>query len=113
MQKPWCMCGPFRIDLVPRGLLKPYVLSLLFERPMHGFEIMQEISERTNGAWRPGPAAIYPTLMMLEKGGYIERMHEKKQGERARLPFKITKKGEEVVLKHKKTIEEVSRNAGL
>ena len=69
MPRGYCNCGPFRVDIVPKGLLKPLVLKLLSERPMHGFELMEQIFEKTNGMWRPGPAAIYPTLEWLEANG--------------------------------------------
>jgi DNA-binding PadR family transcriptional regulator len=68
---------------------------------MHGFEIMGEISERTNGAWRPGPSAIYPALMSLEKSGYIRKLPEEKQGNRVKMPFAITEKGRKATLEFK------------
>jgi DNA-binding PadR family transcriptional regulator len=36
---------------------------------MHGYQLMQAISERTDGAWRPSPGAVYPTLDQLEDEG--------------------------------------------
>jgi DNA-binding PadR family transcriptional regulator len=47
------------------------VLALLTERPMHGYEMIQEIDARTGGAWRPSPGSIYPTLQLLEDEGVI------------------------------------------
>ena len=47
------------------------VLALLTERPMHGYEMIQEIDSRTGGAWRPSPGSIYPTLQLLEDEGVI------------------------------------------
>ncbi|MEE9268327.1 MAG: PadR family transcriptional regulator [Thermoplasmata archaeon] len=90
----YCYCGPFRISLVPRGLLKPVILRLLRGRPMHGFEIMEEITARTGGMWRPGPGAVYPALLALEEEGYVT-VGEK--GERAKKPYTITDKGREAV----------------
>ncbi len=94
MPRRWCICGPFRISLVPRGLLRPVILSLLTERPMHGFEIMEEVSARTAGMWRPGPGAVYPALISLEERGYVEVQEE---GERAKKPYIITQKGSEAI----------------
>ncbi|MEM0272738.1 MAG: PadR family transcriptional regulator [Thermoprotei archaeon] len=88
-----CRCGPFRVNIVPQGILKPYILRLLSERPMHGFEIMEEIFRRTRGMWRPGPSAIYPTLTWLEGKGYIERVATQGEGEKARKQYRITEKG--------------------
>ena len=38
---------------------------------MHGYEMIQEIGERSNGAWRPSPGSVYPTLQLLEDEGLI------------------------------------------
>ncbi len=45
---------------------------LLAERPMHGYEIIAELEERTDGNWRPSPGSIYPALSRLEEKGLIE-----------------------------------------
>jgi DNA-binding PadR family transcriptional regulator len=47
------------------------VLALLAERPMHGYEMITELDERTEGAWRPSAGSIYPTLQLLEDEGLI------------------------------------------
>jgi DNA-binding PadR family transcriptional regulator len=47
------------------------VLALLTERPMHGYEMIQELDGRTGGAWRPSPGSVYPTLQLLEDEGLI------------------------------------------
>ena len=36
---------------------------------MHGYQLMQAISDRTHGAWRPSPGAVYPTIDQLEDEG--------------------------------------------
>jgi DNA-binding PadR family transcriptional regulator len=95
-----CHYGPFRVQFLPPGALKPYILRLLSERPMHGFELMQEIFDRTGGLWRPGPAAIYPTLEWLEANGYVEEVPVPDRGERTRRPFRITARGRETVRDH-------------
>ena len=93
----YCRCGPFRIDIIPKGLLKPFVLKLLSERPMHGFELMEQIFEKTDGMWRPGPAAIYPTLEWLEKMGYIKPTEAAINSDRPRKQYEITKKGRDAI----------------
>src|SRR3954470_4925733 len=47
------------------------VLALLAERPMHGYEMIQELESRTGGIWRPSPGSVYPTLQLLEDEGLI------------------------------------------
>jgi DNA-binding PadR family transcriptional regulator len=49
-----------------RGDIRAAILSLLAEQPMHGYQIIQELSERTGGVWRPSPGSVYPTLQQLE-----------------------------------------------
>jgi DNA-binding PadR family transcriptional regulator len=46
-------------------------LALLAERPMHGYEMIQELEERTGGVWRPSPGAVYPALQLLEDQGLV------------------------------------------
>jgi DNA-binding PadR family transcriptional regulator len=47
------------------------ILALLRDRPMHGYEMIQEIAERSGGAWKPSPGSVYPTLQLLEDEGLI------------------------------------------
>jgi DNA-binding PadR family transcriptional regulator len=49
-----------------RGDIRATILALLAEQPMHGYQIIQEVGERTGGAWRPSPGSVYPTLQQLE-----------------------------------------------
>lgn len=54
-----------------RGDVRLAILALLAERPMHGYEMMQELEARTGGAWRPSAGSIYPTLQLLEDEGLV------------------------------------------
>ena len=54
-----------------RGDVRAAVLLLLAQEPMHGYQLIQAISERTNGRWQPSPGAIYPTLAQLEDEGLV------------------------------------------
>ncbi|MCH1883353.1 PadR family transcriptional regulator [Agrococcus sp. ARC_14] len=54
-----------------RGDVRAAVLALLVERPMHGYQIIQEIEERSGGAWKPSPGSVYPTLQLLADEGLI------------------------------------------
>lgn len=38
---------------------------------MHGYEMMQELAERTQGLWRPSPGSLYPALQLLEDQGFV------------------------------------------
>ncbi|MFD8599551.1 PadR family transcriptional regulator [Kitasatospora sp. NPDC059646] len=54
-----------------RGDVRASLLALLQERPMHGYEMITEIGERTGGVWRPSPGSVYPTLQLLEEEGLV------------------------------------------
>lgn len=49
-----------------RGDLRAAILWLLSEQPMHGYQLITEIKERTEGNWTPSPGAVYPILSLLE-----------------------------------------------
>ena len=52
-----------------RGDVRAAILKLLVERPMHGYEMIQEIAERSQNLWRPSPGSVYPTLQLLVDEG--------------------------------------------
>ncbi|MDW4571599.1 PadR family transcriptional regulator [Microbacterium sp. M3] len=54
-----------------RGDVRAAVLAILAEKPMHGYQIIQEIETRSDGAWKPSPGSVYPTLQMLADEGLI------------------------------------------
>jgi DNA-binding PadR family transcriptional regulator len=54
-----------------RGDVRAAILALLAERPMHGYEVIRELGERTGGVWQPSPGSVYPTLQMLEDEGLV------------------------------------------
>lgn len=56
---------------VPRGEVRAAVLTLLAERPMHGYQIIREIEERSGGTWKPSAGSVYPTLQLLSDEGLI------------------------------------------
>lgn len=56
---------------VPRGFLRLYTMTLLSRGPETGYSIIQKIDERTEGAWRPGPGTMYPTLKGLVSDGLV------------------------------------------
>jgi DNA-binding PadR family transcriptional regulator len=58
-----------RERLFEQGDLKLVVLSLLQERPRHGYEIIKAIEDLAGGDYSPSPGVIYPTLTLLEETG--------------------------------------------
>ncbi len=63
---PW---GP--VARARRGDVPAAVLILLSDRPMHGYQVIQELENRSGGAWRVSPGSVYPTLQFLEEEGLI------------------------------------------
>ncbi|GGP47931.1 PadR family transcriptional regulator [Saccharothrix coeruleofusca] len=59
-----------------RGNVRAALLALLAERPMHGYEMIQEIGQRTDGLWRPSPGSVYPTLQLLADEGLVSASEE-------------------------------------
>ncbi|CAH0146455.1 MULTISPECIES: PadR family transcriptional regulator [unclassified Microbacterium] len=54
-----------------KGDVRSAVLSLLLEQPMHGYQIIREIEERSGGSWKPSPGSVYPTLQLLTDEGLV------------------------------------------
>ena len=57
--------------LFAHGDLRFLILSLVAEKPRHGYDLIKEISDRVAGAYSPSPGVIYPTLSMLEDLGWV------------------------------------------
>ena len=66
---------------VRRGNVRAAIIALLAERPMHGYEMIQELEARTEGLWRPSAGSIYPTLQLLEDAELVtgEESHGKRR----------------------------------
>jgi DNA-binding PadR family transcriptional regulator len=58
---------------------------------MHGYEIIAELSQRTEGLWRPSPGSIYPTLQLLEDEGLITVQPDDPAGKKR---FSLTEEGQ-------------------
>ncbi|MCT9869465.1 PadR family transcriptional regulator [Paenarthrobacter aurescens] len=54
-----------------RGELRTAILALLAERPMHGYQIIREIEERSGGNWKPSAGSVYPALQLLADEGFV------------------------------------------
>ncbi|HZQ57498.1 MAG TPA: PadR family transcriptional regulator [Acidimicrobiales bacterium] len=54
-----------------RGDVRAAILALLAEAPMHGYQIITEITDRSQGVWSPSPGSVYPTLQALEEEGLV------------------------------------------
>jgi DNA-binding PadR family transcriptional regulator len=55
-----------------RGDVRVAILAVLADGPLNGYQVIQEIADRTGGAWRPSPGSVYPTISQLEDEGLVE-----------------------------------------
>lgn len=77
---------------VARGDVRAAILALLAEQPMHGYQVINELEERTGGAWKPSPGSVYPTLQMLEDEGLLRA-----ESDSGRNVFHLTDSGRDAV----------------
>jgi DNA-binding PadR family transcriptional regulator len=85
--------GPFgRGPKARRGDVRTAALLLLNEGPRNGYQIMQEIEERSDGVWRPSPGSIYPVLQQLEDEGLVRTVETD-----GRKQYELTDAGHKVV----------------
>ncbi|MBI4419518.1 MAG: helix-turn-helix transcriptional regulator [Gemmatimonadetes bacterium] len=82
--------------------MKYVILKLLREKPMHGYEVMKALEERTHGCYQPSPGTVYPTLQWLEDEGLVKS--ELVDGKKV---YTITDAGREFLESHKSTVEEI------
>jgi DNA-binding PadR family transcriptional regulator len=75
-----------------RGDIRTAALLLLSEEPRNGYQIMQEVQERSGGLWRPSPGSVYPALQQLEDEGLI-----RSEEEEGRKLFALTEEGTKLV----------------
>ena len=73
---------------VGRGDVRAAIIALLAEEPMHGYQIITELTERSGGVWRPSPGSVYPTLQVMEDQGLVTA--DKSEGRRV---FSLTAEG--------------------
>jgi DNA-binding PadR family transcriptional regulator len=71
-----------------RGDIRTAILAVLTEGPGHGYDVMQNLEDKTGGAWRPSPGSVYPTLQLLEDEGRVRSTE--RDGKRV---FEITESG--------------------
>jgi DNA-binding PadR family transcriptional regulator len=57
-----------------RGDVRIAILTLLAEQPMHGYQVISELTERSEGMWRPSAGSVYPTLQQLADEGLVREI---------------------------------------
>lgn len=77
-----------------RGAVANGVLLVLAERsPLHGYELIAELEDRSEGRWRPSPGSMYPTLGRLEEKGLIAGSVSESQETDGKRSYQLTEAG--------------------
>lgn len=82
---------------VRRGDVRVAIIDVLHRagqagEPLNGYQVIQEIAERSNGEWRPSPGSVYPTISQLQDEGLVEG-----DDERGRRTLRLSAQGQEWV----------------
>jgi len=93
-----------------KGYMRIALLILLSKKPCHGYEMMKEVRDRTEGFWKPTAGGVYPILQSLEEAGYIKG--EWSPQKRKRKIYHITESGklilDRALLKHSQIAESMN-----
>jgi DNA-binding PadR family transcriptional regulator len=94
---PWGRGHRRRGGRAKRGNVRAAALALLSEGPLNGYQIIQQISERSGGLWQPSPGSVYPALAQLEDENLIS-LQDAADG--ARRAYGLTDAGRAYVAEH-------------
>jgi DNA-binding PadR family transcriptional regulator len=95
------MCGPGGCgcwhEYPERGWIQFLIMRVLYEKPMHGYQLLEEIESRSQGCHRLEPGSIYTLLRRMEERGLLESRWEKVRGGPRRRVYRLTGKGVEAL----------------
>jgi DNA-binding PadR family transcriptional regulator len=85
---------------VRRGDVRSAILDVLRaaqerEEPINGYQVIQQITDKSGGDWRPSPGSVYPTIQQLEDEGLVET-----DDERGRRSLRLTPEGATYCAEH-------------
>ncbi len=84
------------------GDMKYVILRTIKDKPMHGYEVMKALEDKTRGCYTPSPGTVYPTLQWLEDEGLVQS--EDRDGKKV---YSITDAGREFLEENKSSVEEI------
>ncbi|HEY8588100.1 MAG TPA: PadR family transcriptional regulator [Naasia sp.] len=87
------------------GRLRLYLLALLEDRPRHGYELIQEMEERSGGTYTPSAGTIYPRLGKLEEEGLVRR-----ETDGRRTMYAITDEGRQEVSRRREELTGIEQD---
>lgn len=80
-------------DQMRKGSTEILLLALLADEPMYGYQISQELNERSNGYFEMKEGLLYPTLHRMQKDGLLSSEWREVSGARRRKYYAITAVG--------------------
>ncbi len=95
--------GGGRERMFDQGEFQLVLLSLLAEKPSYGYELIKTLEERLAGGYTPSPGVVYPTLTLLEEGGFTSAS----TAEGGRKVYTITPAGTDHLQANRKRVEEI------
>ena len=104
------MASPGLDRELKKGSAELLILSLVEDRPRHGYDIGQLIELRSRGALRFNVASLYPLLYRLEKRGWIRGRWVEKAGQRRRRYYRLTPAGKKVLASAARRLARVRRS---
>ena len=111
------MASPILDRELKKGSAELLILSLVEDRPRHGYEVGQLIELRSGGALRFNVASLYPLLYRLEKRGWIRGRWVEKPGQRRRRYYRLTAAGKKILAAQRDGwrdfVEAISRITGI
>src|ERR671927_1862266 len=100
-----------------KGSAELLILSLVEDRPRHGYEVGSLIEQRSGGLLRFNVASLYPLLYRLERRGWIQGRWVEQAGRRRRRYYRLTAEGRKVLAAQRDTwrefVEAISRITGI
>src|SRR3954471_4435729 len=91
------MASPILDRELKKGSAELLILSLVEDRPRHGYEVGSLIEQRSGGLLRFNVASLYPLLYRLENRGWILGRWVEKPGQRRRRYYRLTPEGKKVL----------------
>jgi DNA-binding PadR family transcriptional regulator len=85
-----------------RGDLKYMILRLLARKPMHGYEVMQALTEESGGWYAASAGSVYPVLQLLQDQGYVTSVETN-----GRRVYSISEEGKAFLQRHTERVDDV------
>ena len=89
------------LDSAKKGSADLFILALLDEGDLHGYDVSRHIDTRSRGSITFTLASLYATLYRLEERGLIRGRWVERAGQRRRRYYRITESGRRMLASHR------------